>query len=64
MKEFIMTLLAVSCISTSYASDGCVTVKGNGTYIVGDSKCCPTAPKEPATSKGTNGINQPKFFRG
>ena len=62
MKQFIMTLILASAISTScFASDGSVTVDGgNGTYQVGF-KGCPTAPKAPETPRGPNGIPQPKL---
>jgi len=39
MKEKILLLACISCLSISaFATDGCVTVKQNGTYVVGDSK--------------------------
>lgn len=38
MNKVILTLLAIGFMATAcYASDGCVTVKSNGTYIVGSS---------------------------
>lgn len=57
MNKFFLTLTAICCISiSSYASDSCVTVKNNGTYVVGNV----TAPAMPERPKGTNGIPQPK----
>ena len=39
MNKIILTLLAIGFMATAcYATDGCVTVKGNGTYIVGSSQ--------------------------
>lgn len=59
MRQFLLSTIAISCIATSYASDGCVTVKKNGNYSVG----CPTAPKAPQTPKGPNGPEQPKNLK-
>lgn len=38
MKIQILSLICVTAFSLSYASDGSVTVKQNGTYTVGNDK--------------------------
>ena len=43
--KYKILLSALCAASFCNASDGCVTVKGNGTYIVGDSKTSTIVPK-------------------